>query len=188
MPARLVILDRDGVINHDSSDFIKSPDEWVPIEGSIEAIVKMSAAGMIVAIASNQSGIARKLLDEAALHAIHEKLRESVQSRGGTLGRIVYCPHHPDDHCDCRKPLPGLLSQIERHYGLPLDRVPVIGDSERDLLAAKAVNARPILVLTGNGRQTEATLKARGDSVETYADLLTAAGKVVAEENGSLRS
>ena len=117
MSSRLVILDRDGVINEDSEDFIKSPDEWRPIDGSIEAIGRLSGAGYDVAVATNQSGIARKLIDKPALEAIHQKMRDLVRSAGGDIGKIVYCPHHPDDNCDCRKPLPGLLMQLSRMLG-----------------------------------------------------------------------
>ncbi len=181
MSRRLVILDRDGVINHDSDDFVRTPDEWLPIDGSIEAIAKLSSAGFTVAVATNQSGIGRKLLDKPALDAMHEKLRSLVKDAGGDVDRIVYCPHHPDDGCDCRKPAPGLYQKLSRRYGVPLDRVPIVGDSERDLIAARTVNARPILVLTGRGKKTAAILKQRGDRVETFANLAAAATLLIAE-------
>lgn len=181
MARRLVILDRDGVINHDSDDFVKTPDEWLPIDGSVEAIARLSNAGFTVAVASNQSGIGRRLLDRPALEAMHEKLRALVRDAGGDVDRIVYCPHHPDDGCDCRKPAPGLYQELSRHYGVPLDGVPIIGDAERDLAAARAVNARPILVLTGKGAETFADLQQRGDRVETFADLDAAATHLIAE-------
>jgi len=178
---RLVILDRDGVINHDSDEFVKTPAEWLPIDGSIEAIARLSSAGFTVAVATNQSGIGRKLLDKPALNAMHDRLRSLVKDAGGDLDRIVYCPHHPDDGCECRKPAPGLYKQLSRLYGVPLDGVPIVGDSERDLEAARAVNARPILVLTGKGSKTAADLQRRGDSVETFADLDAAATQLIAE-------
>jgi D-glycero-D-manno-heptose 1,7-bisphosphate phosphatase len=178
---RLVILDRDGVINHDSDEFVKTPDEWLPIDGSIEAIARLSTAGFTVAVATNQSGIGRKLLDKPALDVMHEKLRVLVKDAGGDLDRIVYCPHHPDDSCNCRKPAPGMLQKLSRHYGVPLDGVPIVGDSERDLIAASAMNARPILVLTGKGQETAADLEQRGDHVETFADLDAAASALIAE-------
>ena len=181
MRRRLVILDRDGVINHESAEFVKTPDEWRPIPGSIEAIARLSGAGFTVAVASNQSGIGRKLLDLPTLDTMHEKMRGLVRAAGGDVDRIVYCPHLPEDGCDCRKPLPGLYLKLARQYGMPLDGVPVIGDSPRDLEAARAVSARPILVLTGNGRQTQAALEERGEDVETYADLGAAAAALVAE-------
>jgi len=178
---RLVILDRDGVINHDSSEFIKSPAEWRPIAGSIEAITALSAAGFTVAVATNQSGIARKLVDVTALAAIHDKLRRQVKDAGGDIGRIEYCPHLPGDNCDCRKPAPGLYVRISRHYGVPLSGVPIIGDSERDIVAARAAGGRPILVLTGNGAASAAAFAARGEPVETYPDLRQAAEKIIGE-------
>jgi D-glycero-D-manno-heptose 1,7-bisphosphate phosphatase len=181
---RLVILDRDGVINHDSDDFVKTPAEWLPIDGSIDAIARLSDAGFTVAIATNQSGVGRKLMDQPALDAIHDKLRSLVSDAGGYVDRIAYCPHHPDDGCDCRKPAPGLYHQLAQAYGVPLDDVPVVGDSSRDLDAARSVNARPILVLTGNGEQTAADLQQRGDSVETFADLDAAASALIAESSG----
>jgi D-glycero-D-manno-heptose 1,7-bisphosphate phosphatase len=178
---RLVILDRDGVINQDSDDFVKTPDEWLPIDGSIEAIARLSSAGFTVAVATNQSGVARKIIDIPSLDAMHNKLRSLAKDAGGDVDRIAYCPHHPDDGCECRKPAPGLLKQLSRQYGVPLDGVPFVGDSERDLDAARAVNARPILVLTGAGQKTAADLQQRGESVETFADLDAAATALIAE-------
>jgi D-glycero-D-manno-heptose 1,7-bisphosphate phosphatase len=178
---RLVILDRDGVINHDSPEFIKSPAEWLPIEGSIEAIARLSSAGFTVVVASNQSGLSRKLLDRPTLEAIHDKMRNAVRDAGGDLGRIAYCPHHPDDGCDCRKPKPGLLRSLGRNYGVSLSNVPVVGDSLRDIDAALAVGARPLLVLTGNGAATRAELDKQGRDVETCADLAEAADRLIAD-------
>lgn len=183
MSRRLVILDRDGVINHDSDEFVKSPAEWLPIDGSIDAIARLSQAGFTIAVATNQSGIGRKIIDRPALEAMHDKLRSLVRDAGGDVDRIAYCPHHPDDGCDCRKPAPGLLNQLSRQYGMPLDGVPFVGDSTRDLEAARAVNARPILVLTGDGEKTAAAMKNRGDAVETFADLDAAASALIAENN-----
>jgi D-glycero-D-manno-heptose 1,7-bisphosphate phosphatase len=179
--ARLVILDRDGVINHDSDEFIRTPDEWRPIDGSLEAIATLSAAGFEVAVATNQSGVGRGLIDKPTLEAIHDKMRKLVREAGGDIGRIVYCPHHPDDGCDCRKPAVGLLRQLSRYYGLSLDGVPMIGDSLRDVDAALSAGGRPILVLTGNGRRTLGEVEARCGDVECYADLATAAEALSAE-------
>lgn len=186
MPAarRLIVLDRDGVINHDSDAFIKSPAEWMPIEGSLEAIALLTRAGYTVGIATNQSGIGRGLMDRQALHAINRKMRRAVAAAGGNIGRIAYCPHRPGEGCDCRKPAPGLLLRLARHFGLSLDGVPVVGDSERDLEAARAAGARPILVRTGNGETTESALQARGESVETFDDLLAAARSLAGEAEG----
>ena len=176
---KLLVLDRDGVINRDSKDFVKSPAEWVPLPGSVEAIADLSKAGYTVAIASNQSGIARGLFDRSALYAMHRKLRRLVSASGGRVDRIIVCPHGPDDGCSCRKPRPGLLLRLARYYGVVMDDVPVIGDSLRDLEAAAAVGARPILVLTGNGENTRASLPTDLASVETYADLAAAAAALI---------
>lgn len=181
MTPRLVVLDRDGVINHDSDAFIKSPDEWVPIDGSLEAIALLARHGYTVAVASNQSGIGRGLFDTAALEAVHRKMQDAVAVAGGTIDRIVSCPHLPEDACECRKPQPGLLRQLACHYRVPLRGVPVIGDSLRDLEAARAVEARPILVLTGNGRRTREALRERPWQVETFADLRAAAEALAGE-------
>ena len=181
MSGRLVILDRDGVINQDSREFIKSPDEWTPIPGSLEAIGRLSGAGFDVAVASNQSGIGRKLLDEPALKLIHRKMHDQARKFGGDIGKIVYCPHHPDAGCDCRKPAPGMLLTLARKYGVPLNNVPFVGDSIGDVEAAIAAGARPILVRTGSGVETEATVAERGLNVEVFADLAAAVDALVDE-------
>ena len=153
-PMKLVILDRDGVINHDSDQFIKSPDEWRPITGSLEAIARLNQAGYRVVVATNQSGIGRGLFDMDTLNAIHERMHRAVGQVGGRIDAIFFCPHTASDHCTCRKPKPGLLYAIAERYNLDLTGVPAIGDSMRDLQAAQAVGAEPILVLTGKGRKT----------------------------------
>ncbi len=154
MTEKLIILDRDGVINQDSADYVKSADEWIPLPGSIEAIAALKERGYRVAIATNQSGIGRGLYDDSALKAMHDKLARLLVPLGATIDIITYCPHTPEDACDCRKPKPGLLLQIGAALGLPLDNVWVVGDSLRDLQAAQSVNAQPVLVLTGNGKKT----------------------------------
>lgn len=151
---KLLILDRDGVINHDSDAYIKSVEEWLPIPGSIEAIAQLSKAGWTVAVATNQSGIARGYYELAVLDAMHERLRELVAGQGGDIGLIVYCPHGPDEGCDCRKPKPGMLKTIADHYGVALSGVWFVGDSLGDLEAAKAVDCQPVLVKTGKGEKT----------------------------------
>ena len=176
----LVILDRDGVINRDSKDFVKSTREWQPLPGSIEGIAALSRAGFTVAVASNQSGLARGLFDRGALRAMHRKLRRLVAARGGRVDRIVVCPHGPDDGCSCRKPAPGLYLRLARHYGTALDDTPAIGDSLRDLEAARAAGAIPVLVRTGNGRKTEAALPPGFRNVAVYDDLAAAAAALVA--------
>ena len=176
---RLVILDRDGVINRDSSEFVKSADEWQPLPGSIEAIAKLSRAGFTVAIASNQSGLARGLFDRRALRAMHRKLRTLVTAAGGQVARIVVCPHAPDAGCRCRKPKAGLLLRLAKHFDVELNSVPVIGDSLRDLEAAVAAGALPVLVRSGNGRSTEAALPESLRNIATYDDLAAAANALV---------
>ncbi len=152
-----VILDRDGVINADSDAYIKSVAEWQPLPGSLEAMARLSRAGWRVVVCTNQSGIARGLFSEATLDAIHAELRARVAALGGVVDGIFHCPHGPGDDCDCRKPRPGLLLRAAETLGFDLQNVPVIGDSQRDLDAARAVAARPILVLTGKGRTTGAS-------------------------------
>lgn len=155
---RLVILDRDGVINQDSDNFIKSPEEFVPLPGSLEAIARLNAAGYRIAVATNQSGIARGLFDLETLNAMHQKLEILLTEVGGHIDVLVYCPHAPDAGCDCRKPKPGLLQQIAKKLETKLEGVPVIGDSLRDLQSAIAVDAKPMLVLTGKGERSLATI------------------------------
>lgn len=151
---KLIILDRDGVINEDSEDYIKSPEEWQPIPGSLEAVAQLNQAGYTIAIATNQSGIARGLYNEQILQAIHEKMQSALASIGGAVDHIFYCPHSPWDDCGCRKPKPGLFEQIRKYYGLPLWHVPAVGDSLRDCQAAKQMGCRVMLVKTGNGTHT----------------------------------
>ena len=151
---RLIILDRDGVINQDSDDFIKSPQEWQPIPGSLEAIARLSRADYRVVVATNQSGVARGLFDLETLMAIHDKMHRLVAEAGGHIEAVFYCPHGPDDGCDCRKPRPGMFCDISRRLMVDLDGVPAVGDSLRDLQAARAAGATPLLVRTGKGRRT----------------------------------
>ena len=153
---KLLILDRDGVINYDSDAYIKSVAEWIPLPGSIEAIAQLSKAGWTVAIATNQSGIARGYYDIATLEAMHARLRALVAEQGGEVGLVVYCPHGPDEGCDCRKPKPGMLKIISEHYKVPLAGIWFVGDSLGDLEAAKAVDSQPVLVKTGKGEKTQA--------------------------------
>jgi D-glycero-D-manno-heptose 1,7-bisphosphate phosphatase len=152
--AKLIILDRDGVINYDSDQFIKSPEEWRPIPGSLEAIARLNHAGFRVVVATNQSGLGRGLFDMATMIAINDKLHKAVAHVGGRIDAVFYCPHTADSDCDCRKPKPGLLQEIGQRFGVDLTGVPCIGDSLRDLQAAQAVGAQPILVLSGKGEKT----------------------------------
>ena len=167
---KLVVLDRDGVINYDSAEFIKKPAEWKPIPGSLEAIARLNQDGYRVVVATNQSGIGRGRLDMAALNAIHDKMHKALALAGGRIDAVFYCPHAQEANCGCRKPKPGLLEDIAHRFNTELAGVPCIGDSLRDLQAAAAVDAQPILVLTGKGAQTVA---AGGLPANTriYADL-----------------
>jgi len=151
---KLVILDRDGTINHDSDQHIKSPAEWKPIKGSLEAIARLTQAGWRVVVATNQSGIGRGLFDMATLNAIHDTMHRAVHQAGGRIDAIFFCPHAGDANCECRKPKPGMLLEIAKRMNVELEGVTVVGDSLRDLQAAAAAGARPVLVLTGKGRKT----------------------------------
>jgi D-glycero-D-manno-heptose 1,7-bisphosphate phosphatase len=153
---KLVILDRDGVINIDSDQFIKSPEEWKPIPGSLEAIARLNHAGYRVVVASNQSGIGRGLFDMAALNAINDKMYKALAQLGGRIDALFYCPHPAEANCVCRKPKPGMLQDIARRFNASLAGVPSIGDSLRDMQAAAAAGAQPMLVLTGKGTKTQA--------------------------------
>ena len=152
---KLVILDRDGTINHDSDQCIKSPAEWKPIKGSLEAIARLTQSGYRVVVATNQSGIARGLFDMAALNAIHDTMHKAVAHAGGRIDAVFFCPHAADANCECRKPNPGMLLEIGRRMNIALAGVPMVGDALRDLQAAAAAGARPVLVLTGKGRSTQ---------------------------------
>ena len=151
---KLVILDRDGTINQDSDNYIKSPLEWKPIPGSLEAIARLTQGGWRIVVATNQSGIARGLFDMATLNAIHAEMHRAVGQAGGRIDAIFFCPHAADSNCECRKPKPGLLREIAARLGVELPGVPMIGDALRDVEAAAAVGAKPWLVLTGKGRKT----------------------------------
>ncbi len=150
---KLIILDRDGVINHDSPNYIKSPDEWRPMTGSLEAIAQLNRAGYRVVVASNQSGIARGLYDLNALDAMHRKMNALLAPLGGRIEAIFFCPHGPEANCACRKPKPGLFQQIAERLNVSLAGVPAVGDSLRDIQAALAAGAKPVLVRTGKGEE-----------------------------------
>ncbi len=167
----LIILDRDGVINEDSDAYIKSLEEWVPVPGSIEALAQLSAAGHTLAVATNQSGLSRGYFDLDTLEAIHGRLRELVAGQGGHIAGIFYCSHLPDEGCDCRKPATGLLRSIERELGETLVGAPFIGDSLKDLQAARAAGCTPILVRTGKGQRTEQELSSTGVPLERPTDV-----------------
>jgi len=155
---KLVILDRDGVINQDSDDYVKSAEEWIPLPGSIDAIARLNKAGFKVAVATNQSGLGRGYFNESDLAAMHAKLKRLVTEAGGDIASIQFCPHKPEDGCQCRKPRPGLLDAISNDLDIGLSGAPLVGDSLRDLQAAIARGCEPILVRTGKGRHTEEKL------------------------------
>ena len=151
---KLAILDRDGVINYDSDQYIKSPSEWRPIPGSIEAIARLNQHGFRIAVATNQSGIGRGLFDMATLNAINDKMMEMVFRQGGRIDALFFCPHTAVEECGCRKPRTGMLVEIAARFHTDLKGVPAVGDSLKDLQAAESVGAQPILVLTGKGKGT----------------------------------
>jgi len=171
---RLIVLDRDGVINHDSEQFIKSPDEWRPIPGSLEAIARLNQAGYRVVVATNQSGVGRGLFGMTTLTEIHEKMFKALNQVGGRIDAVFFCPHAANSNCECRKPKPGMLREIGVRFGADMEGVPVIGDGLRDLQAAAAIGAQPILVLTGKGEKTHGTGDLPQGTV-VYPDLAFAA-------------
>jgi D-glycero-D-manno-heptose 1,7-bisphosphate phosphatase len=176
---KLVILDRDGVINRDSDHFIKNTTEWKPIPGSLEAIAKLNHAGFRVVVASNQSGIGRGFLDMGALNAINDKMYRVLAQVGGHIDALFYCPHAAEENCDCRKPKPGMFIDIAQRFNVDLAGVPSVGDSLRDLQAAVAAGAQPMLVLTGKGAKTEAA-GGLPDGTPVFADLAEAVRMIVA--------
>jgi len=185
---KLVILDRDGTINEDSDDFIKTPEEWLPLPGSLEAIARLNHAGWHVVVASNQSGLGRGLFDVSTLNAMHAKMHKLLAAVGGRVDAIFYCPHGPEDACRCRKPEPGLFEQIAERFGADLHQVPAVGDSARDILAGMAVGCEPHLVLTGKGaayrnRPLPETFPA---ATRTHTDLAAFADFLIARETATV--
>lgn len=167
----IIILDRDGVINYDSPEYIKSAEEWRPLPGSIEAIASLSKAGHKIYVASNQAGLARGLFDLVALNQIHDKFINAVEQENGVIESIFFCPHHPNDNCDCRKPKTGLLEKISLHSRQSLTGAPFVGDSLKDIQSAITMGCQPILVETGNGKITKETLDLEELEVPCFADL-----------------
>jgi D-glycero-D-manno-heptose 1,7-bisphosphate phosphatase len=175
---KLVILDRDGVINHDNASYISSTDDWQPLPGSLEAIAKLTQAGYHVVVATNQSAIGRGLLEMATLNAIHDKMHRAVMQAGGRIDAVFYCPHGQEDDCRCRKPKAGLLEEISRRFNTDLKDVSSIGDALRDLQAAAAAGAQPVLVLTGKGEETRRSSELPAGT-RIYADLAAAAKSII---------
>ena len=172
---KLIILDRDGVINHDSDNFIKSVDEWQALPGSLEAIAKLSRHGYQIAVVTNQSGIARKYYDVTILNEMHNKFRRLLADLGGKIDAIFYCPHGPDDNCDCRKPKTGMYENVEALFNKKIEDCYTVGDSYRDLEAAMAMNSKPILVKTGKGEKTYSSKQdeIRQHHIPVYENLST---------------
>ena len=183
---KLVILDRDGTINEDRDDYVKSPAEWVPIPGALEAIARLNHAGWHTVIASNQSGLARGLFDMATLNAIHARMNRELAAFGGRIDAIFFCPHLPGDGCRCRKPRPGLIELIGERYGVELTETYMVGDSLRDLQAGVAAGCAPHLVRTGKGARLDAAalaaLAAEIPHAVVHADLATFAQQLIARE------
>ena len=178
-PNKLIVLDRDGVINQDSADYVKTPAEWQALPGSLEAIARLNHAGWRVVVATNQAGIGRGLFDFDALFAIHDKMQRQVAELGGRIDGVFFCPHAPDAHCDCRKPAPGMLKDIAKRLQIDIKGVPFVGDSLRDLEAAAAVDAQPILVRSGNGAEHESKAMAAFDNLPVYDDLAAVAASLL---------
>lgn len=181
---KLVILDRDGTINRASDEFVKSPEEWHPLPGALDAISRLNHAGFHVVLATNQSGLGRGLFDMAALNSVHAFMLKSLAAAGGRIDAIFYCPHAPDEGCACRKPEPGLLHQIQERYGMPLQGVPYVGDSLRDMQAAKAAGCAPHLVRTGRHPDvTSASLPAAfPEGTRVHADLAAFVDHLLGDE------
>jgi len=178
---KLVILDRDGVINQDSANFIKNPNEWIPIPGSLESIALLNQSGYRVAIATNQSGVSRGLFDMATLNSIHEKMHRELASVGGRIDAVFYCPHSAEDNCECRKPKTGMIKEIAKRFSVELDKVYAVGDALRDLQAFANAGCRTILVRTGKGEET----LAKGgfpENIMICADLNEAVQHIIANQ------
>ena len=181
-PTKLIILDRDGTINEDRDDFVKTPDEWVPIPGALEAIARLNQAGWHTVIATNQSGLGRGLFDVGSLNAIHHKMHKALAAYGGRIDAVFYCPHTPDDQCQCRKPLPGLFEQIGERFGVDLRSAHVVGDTPRDLQAGATVGCQPHLVLTGKAESLRGKPLPEGypEGTRTHQDLAAFADWLIA--------
>jgi len=185
-PVKLVILDRDGTINEDRDDFVKSADEWVPLPGALEAIARLNQAGWHTVVATNQSGIGRGLFDMAAVNAMHVKMNQLLHKHGGRIDAVFFCPHTPLDACTCRKPLPGLFEQIGERYAVELSQVPAVGDSLRDLQAGVAAGCQPHLVRSGKGADLDdesmAQLLRKVPGIQVHADLAAFAEALIQHE------
>ena len=177
---KLAIIDRDGVINYDSDQYIKTPAEWKPIPQSLEAIARLNHAGYRVVVATNQSGVGRGLLDMSTLNAIHDKMYRALANVGGRIDALFFCPHMDENNCDCRKPKPGMLLDIAKRFNVDLKNIPFIGDSLKDLQAAQAVGAKPILVRTGKGEKTSTDQRLPKGTIQ-FVDLNNAVKHIISE-------
>lgn len=188
-PPRLIILDRDGTLNEDRDDYVKSPDEWVPLPGAMEAIARLNQAGWRVVLATNQSGLGRGLFDMATLNAIHLKMNRTLAQHGGRIDAVFFCPHAPGEGCRCRKPLPGLFEEIGQRYGVDLAQVPVVGDALRDLEAGAAAGCPTHLVQTGKsaelGADGRASLVEKVPGTRVHADLAAFADWLIRHERAA---
>ncbi len=179
----LIILDRDGTINEDRDDYVRSPEEWMPLPGALEAIARLNHAGWHTVLATNQSGLGRGLFDMAALNAMHVKMQSMLAKVGGRIDAVFFCPHTPDENCNCRKPMPGLIEQIGQRYGVDLRTVPIVGDSLRDLQAGAAMGCKPHMVLTGKGAHLDrAEVLRQVPGTEFHADLPAFAEFLIEQE------
>jgi len=190
MHTKLVILDRDGTINQDSDDYVKSADEWIPLPGALEAIARLNHAGWHVVVASNQSGLGRGLFDVASLNAMHTKMHKLLAAAGGRIDAVFYWPHSPEEACQCRKPLPGLFEQIGERYGMDLKGVHTVGDSLRDLLGGAAVGCATHLVHTGKGEKLKGQALPKDFPAGTlaHADLAAFADWLITQPDATLKS
>ena len=193
---KLVILGRDGIVNEYREDHVKAPEEWVPLKGALDAVARLNHAGWHVVVATNQSGIGRGMIDMASINAVHQHMNQRLAAHGGRVDAVFFCPHTPEDHCDCRKPLPGMMLDIGHRYGVDLANVPMVCDTVRDLVAARSANCEAHLVLTGRAAQLDdeqlrQTLElAPGTRVHTdlgaFAEFLLSRDHVVDSASGGL--
>jgi|SRR5438105_9942503 len=186
---KLIILDRDGTINEDRDDYVKSPEEWVPLPGALEAIAKLNHAGWHTVLATNQSGLGRGLFDMAMLNAMHARMNQMLAKHGGRIDAVFFCPHAPEEQCECRKPLPGLMELIAERYGVNLKDVPLVGDSLRDLQAGIAAGCPTHLVLTGKAGQLDPLQREQmlqqAPGTQVHADLCAFADSLISDERRS---
>jgi D-glycero-D-manno-heptose 1,7-bisphosphate phosphatase len=186
-PVNLIILDRDGTINEDRDDYVRSPEEWAPLPGALEAIARLNHAGWHTVLATNQSGLGRGLFDMAALNAMHMKMQTMLAKVGGRIDAVFFCPHTPDENCACRKPLPGLMEQIGQRYGVDLRTVPLVGDSLRDLQAGAAVGCKTHMVRTGKGAKLDEAEILRQVPGTAFHDDLPAFAEFMIQQERALR-